>query len=682
MKNNNVIVAEGGELIIENEFGDNVIVPKRDRNRVRSMIDRGEYAKIDNIVSKYPKYADYAEDGTVYPTDAYGKPINLIKNPYLTNIDTQIPFDLDNKQIIGSTENMSNFEDRLNKAKALNQLSDKDKINRYYSDRFDKKTESSIDYTIKSGDTLSKIAKRNNTTVDRLVADNDIKNPNLIMPKQNLVIKKKGDGERYMIADRKNGIISVYDSGSHVVDFPIIFGENLSDAQTVTKYVDRNKDGKITEADKNKKGNYDVDWSAGNKSTGAGTYTISSFHYDPKYKSSTFNMLNEAGQEVGTAIHNLPNWRKKFYKTITPDDNNKSHGCLNCEEQTLKDLNQQYNIGKGTKIYILPEEEGNRYIVKNDKLMFVTDDEGKYKEYIDEEGNVQKGQGINVTRSNNFTKTKIKDYQQQLINKGYLNSTADGVWGDKTQEAYDKARKEGFDPVVNQIESNLKPISMVLDKDKFSEIAYKDYDFNDDEEYSEHVIPYIESLQKNKSKVMAVTGIDSDTYNMIAKSSFGVFGTESNWGDTHSAAGNLIRYMNKGARYVLNEMGVDAGESSSPDFLSKANTYGVKGDYNSIGPTQIRWGQLLDDEKTLLKKLGISKKEDFLDIEKAALATTALLASRYLNRTTNAERNKVEDYKSFIDILFQEENKTWNARPNYKSRVIKNSAMLDVYEQN
>ena len=44
-------------------------------------------------------------------------------------------------------------------------------------------------YTVKSGDTLSGIASKYKTTVDKLVKDNNIKNANLIYPGQKIVIK-------------------------------------------------------------------------------------------------------------------------------------------------------------------------------------------------------------------------------------------------------------------------------------------------------------------------------------------------------------------------------------------------------------------------------------------------------------------------------------------------------------
>ena len=47
-----------------------------------------------------------------------------------------------------------------------------------------------VTYTVVKGDTLSKIAEKYETTVKKLVADNDIKNPNLIYVGQKIVIKK------------------------------------------------------------------------------------------------------------------------------------------------------------------------------------------------------------------------------------------------------------------------------------------------------------------------------------------------------------------------------------------------------------------------------------------------------------------------------------------------------------
>lgn len=46
-------------------------------------------------------------------------------------------------------------------------------------------------YNVKTGDTLSKIAKSNDTTIDQIVRDNNLSDPNKIYPKQRLIIEPK-----------------------------------------------------------------------------------------------------------------------------------------------------------------------------------------------------------------------------------------------------------------------------------------------------------------------------------------------------------------------------------------------------------------------------------------------------------------------------------------------------------
>lgn len=52
-----------------------------------------------------------------------------------------------------------------------------------------KKT-TTINYAVRKGDTLSAIAKRYGTTWEKLAKDNNIKNPNFILPGQRIIIKK------------------------------------------------------------------------------------------------------------------------------------------------------------------------------------------------------------------------------------------------------------------------------------------------------------------------------------------------------------------------------------------------------------------------------------------------------------------------------------------------------------
>ena len=51
-------------------------------------------------------------------------------------------------------------------------------------------------YTVRSGDTLTKIAAKYGVTVKDLVAWNNISNPNLIYVNQKIVIKKGGSSQK------------------------------------------------------------------------------------------------------------------------------------------------------------------------------------------------------------------------------------------------------------------------------------------------------------------------------------------------------------------------------------------------------------------------------------------------------------------------------------------------------
>ena len=64
----------------------------------------------------------------------------------------------------------------------------KNGFNGYSENKEPKEEKKEIIYTIKSGDTLSAIAKKYNTTVENLVNKNSIKNPNLIYPNQKIKI--------------------------------------------------------------------------------------------------------------------------------------------------------------------------------------------------------------------------------------------------------------------------------------------------------------------------------------------------------------------------------------------------------------------------------------------------------------------------------------------------------------
>ena len=484
-------------------------------------------------------------------------------------------------------------------------------------------------YVVKKGDTLSKIAAANNTSVRSIMKNNEgIVDPNIISINQKInlatqsadapgeqvyrdwdTIRNKKDQinklsdeqkiiryyndkpeEKYLIVDKKNAVMKLYTGGNFTKSFEVGIGQNAGDAQTVTKV----KDGK-------------TDWTAGNKSTGAGIYTISNIDPASKeyYNLPAFNLKNENGIEVATTIHGTPLSRRKKFSNGTVVDNRMSNGCINGKCEDLKDLYNELDVD--AKVYVLPEDTGNNFQIIDGKpaLRVSAQNRQKYNSYVDQSGTKQKGQGANQT-----TNTLV-----------------------------------------------YKPIKASLDEVKFKENVFQWNDFNDEKEYTNTTKPFITALTTGKKDVMKAAKISSDVYNELAKMSFGIYGTESNFGDTHSAIGNVARATNK----VL-----DAKSSSSPDYKAKATTYGADEDYRSVGLTQLRWNYLNKDEKNALKEVGITSNKDFLDPKKAAVGTVTVLGVRYNQQLNDKQKQDIWKYLPT----------KWNNRANYSDRVKSNSSYL------
>lgn len=491
------------------------------------------------------------------------------------------------------------------------------------------KAQTGGEYIVQKGDTLSKIAGANNTSISSIMKNNpNIKDPNLIhinqkinfgtsnanTPKeeiykdwdkvreQNQKVNKLSDEqkivnfynnkpeEKYLVVDKKNAVMKLYTGGNFIKSYEIGIGENPGDAQTVTKV----KNGK-------------TDWSAGNKSTGAGIYTISTINPESKeyYNLPSFNLKNENGIEVATTIHGTPTSRRSRFSNGTVVDNRMSNGCINGKCQDLKDLYNELDID--AKVYILPEDKGNNFQIIDGKpaLRVSAQNRVTYNSYVDKTGTTQKGQGANQT-----TNTLV-----------------------------------------------YKPIKATIDEKKFKEDVFQWNDFNDEKEYTSTTKPFVAALTTGKRNVMKASKISSDVYNELAKMAFGIYGTESNFGDTHSAVGNLARATNKF---------LDPKSSSSPDYKSKATTYGANEKTRSVGLTQLRWNYLNQDEKAALKQVGITSNKDFLDPKKAAIGTVTVLGVRYNQQLTDKQKQDVWTYLPA----------KWNNRGNYGARVKSNSSYL------
>lgn len=385
--------------------------------------------------------------------------------------------------------------------------------------------------------------------------------------------------EEYLIADKKRGKLHLMKGDKEIVSYNIGTGENFGDEQTRT-WVDK----------ETKK----VDWSKGNKQTGAGIYTASLRQEKNKeyFDTPAWNFKNEYGIEVPMAIHAVLPERLDKLKDKDESNNRVSNGCINGICYDLKDLYKR-GYKEGQKLYILPDDDNNKFELKNGKLVFTSSNP-------------------NVNRT------------------------------------------------VNTL--NYKPIKLELDERKFKEEVFTAFDFNDESEL-ETTKSFIKSLQDNKQKVMKAAKINGDTYNDIAKIAFGIYGAESNFGDTHSAIGNFGRAINK----YFNKT-----TASSPDVESKANTYGMDDADNSVGYTQIKWSKLTERELKTLRELGIKSNKDFLDPEKSAIATTAILAIRYQEQLNSDQKRDIEKYLP----------SKWNSKANYSDRIKTNSKYLSIKQLN
>ena len=463
-----------------------------------------------------------------------------------------------------------------------------------------------------------------------------------------------GGDKNYIIVDKKKGLMHVYEPGNSKPLFtsPVDLGATESDAQTVTKIKDTNGDGKIDSKEAQVGA---ADFDKGNKSTGAGKYYISNIDPEGYGGLPLFNMMNESQYENFLKTGKVDNVATSIHKGFIPDDNSRvSNGCIRCNKTTLSNLTKY--LENSSEVYILPEDPNNEFIIENDKLNFKVKNKSPYYTYKNNGKVYKKENGawyIAPKMGEQFVKITQIDRIKEL-NKNATNARYN--FYEDAKGNVQKGQGVNLGSTLNYV-----PIKAKLDKEKFVNDKFTYFDFSDDKEL-EVVNKFVSSLEQNKQKAMKVAKINGDVYNDIAQIAFGIFGTESNFADTHSAVGNLARAAQK---YF------DPKGSSSPDYQSKYSTYGAKEDSRSVGLTQIRWNYLSADEKKALKSVGINSNADFMEPSKAALGTTVVLGIRYNQQLTDKQK---KDIWTTLP-------KTWNTRDNYASRVLDNSKYLSLEQK-
>lgn len=170
--------------------------------------------------------------------------------------------------------------------------------------------------------------------------------------------KKNYNGDHYAIVDKKTCQLKIYDKEGNVLKTLTVgvgkkVGDNLG-----TYYLDRAY--KTKDAYKAEQGRY----------TTPGEFTLDeNKKATPDYiskKDGKVKVMDLKGDNRGEragqqAIHMIPNShqdRNARIDSATTDDNRMSYGCVNLKESDF-DILSQY-VGEGDKIYILPEEKGNK----------------------------------------------------------------------------------------------------------------------------------------------------------------------------------------------------------------------------------------------------------------------------------------------------------------------------------
>lgn len=112
------------------------------------------------------------------------------------NVDLDISYTQYGNKVVNNSKSIEELAKEVIAGKYGNGQERKDKLGNIYEQvqarvnkLLTKKVSHETIYIVKSGDTLSEIAQKFNTTYQKIAKDNNISNPNLIYPRQKLVIK-------------------------------------------------------------------------------------------------------------------------------------------------------------------------------------------------------------------------------------------------------------------------------------------------------------------------------------------------------------------------------------------------------------------------------------------------------------------------------------------------------------
>jgi hypothetical protein len=172
--------------------------------------------------------------------------------------------------------------------------------------------------------------------------------------------KPNPDCKYYGIIDKQQAMLKIYgNNGDEVYSSEVLIGAESSDKRTRwTQYSDLER--------------------TASNSTGAGIFTIRPQNFNDTFNKKNFNnnilsFKDESDKNTVFAIHQVPvglSARYTRFGTDDPEDRRVSGGCANLKLEDFNALKKW--LGPLCKVYILPEEEGNKFVLRDNQLKLVS----------------------------------------------------------------------------------------------------------------------------------------------------------------------------------------------------------------------------------------------------------------------------------------------------------------------
>lgn len=166
-----------------------------------------------------------------------------------------------------------------------------------------------------------------------------------------------GKCAHYGVIDKKNATFTIYQNdGKVILKKEVLVGARKSDQRTRwTDYKNRRT----------------------SQSTGAGVFTVragdpNDAHNKKDFNNNIISFFDESGDETVFAVHQVPvhlQERNKRFGTGDASDRRLSSGCANLKLSDFKDVKKY--LGVACKVYILPEQEENKFVYQDKKIVLV-----------------------------------------------------------------------------------------------------------------------------------------------------------------------------------------------------------------------------------------------------------------------------------------------------------------------